>query len=556
MDRRDFIKNAGILGAGAAAVSVPASVGAKENESVSATYQATPWKHKTSQGQRTLLFFDYYPLMRYNNVSIKQSTAQYVPEGDFADPVTGSTGGGSVFFHQPSGMYRKIYGSPETRVYESEDAIHWRQCPQPDARPEGGQHGPNHVYTLPHRAWGGNVLYHPEAADGYPYKMIILELNDATYDYALKTPDYWLHGLAQKVKAKGGYKAAGGRNAFPGRKHSMLVSRDGITWEYRPDYDWGYPPAIIEEHYQMYFNHHTDEYVVTSRPSWGDRRIYRVMSQDCKQWSRPELLLHPDAHDEGRIELHGSAVCRYDSYYISLLWVSNYTSSVPTRYSGQGMDHMQLAYSYNGTNFIRGLRQPLVPNRQPGQPDFGSIWARGMIVKDDEILIYSDAKNSQTTRFSSGDEKDALKRAGRRKPARTKKSVIHKLRKDGFTYLESNGYFGEFQTSPFTLLDGKLTINADAKIGAVYYEVLGRDVPDDEYSMENCVPLIVDDQTAFQLQWKNRRDLSELVGKEIYIRFKMKGTRFYAIRGDFNFDIEDRYRLSAGIPLSVPTYLF
>ena len=74
--------------------------------------------------------------------------------------------------------------------------------------------------------------------------------------------------------------------------------------------------------------------------------------------------------------------------------------------------------------------------------------------------------------------------------------------------------------------------------------------------MENCVPLIVDDQTAFQLQWKNRKDLSELVGKDIYLRFKMKGARFYAIRGDFNFDIEDRYRLTAGLPLSVPTYLF
>lgn len=556
MDRRDFIKSAGILGAGAAATSAPATAEANNAESVSTAYHAKPWECKTSQGQRTLLFFDYYPLMRYNNVSIKQATAQYVPEGDFADPVSGSTGGGSVFFHKPSGMYRKIYGCPETRVYESEDAIHWRPSPQPDARPAGGQNGVNHVYTAPHRAWGGNVVYHPDAADGYPYKMIVLELYEPTYEYALKTPTYWLHDLAKKVEAKGGFAKAGGRNAFPGRKHSMLVSRDGINWEYQRDYDWGYPPAIIEEHYQMHFNHHTDEYVVTSRPSWGDRRIYRVLSRDCKNWSRPELLLHPDVHDEGRIELHGSGVCRYDSYYISLLWISDYTSSVPTRYSGQGMDHCQLAYSYNGLNFIRGLRQPLIPNRQAGQPDLGAIWARGLIVKDDDILIYSEGKSSQVSLFRSGDEKDALKRAGKQKPPSTKKCVIHKLRKDGFTYLESNGYFGEFQTSPFTLLDGKLTINADAKVGAVYYEALGRDIPEDEYSMENCVPLIVDDQTAFQLQWKNRKDLSQLVGKDIYLRFKMKGARFYAIRGDFNFNLEDRFRLSSGLPLSVPSYLF
>lgn len=137
-----------------------------------------------------------------------------------------------------------------------------------------------------------------------------------------------------------------------------------------------------------------------------------------------------------------------------------------------------------------------------------------MIVKGDEILFYSDAKDSQTLRFS-GVDKDTLKRAGKKKPKRTKKCVIHKLRKDGFTWLESHGYFGEFQTLPFTLLDGKLTINADAKIGAVYYEVVGRDVLEDEYSMANCIPLAVDDQTAFQLQWKNRRDLSELIGKEV-----------------------------------------
>ena len=61
MDRRDFIKSAGILGAGTAAASVPASVKASNNEPVSTSYQPTPWKFKPSQGQRTLLFFDYIP---------------------------------------------------------------------------------------------------------------------------------------------------------------------------------------------------------------------------------------------------------------------------------------------------------------------------------------------------------------------------------------------------------------------------------------------------------------------------------------------------------------
>ncbi len=60
MDRRDFIKSAGVLGAGAAAVSVPASLEAGNNEPASTSYQPRPWKFKPSQGQRTLLFFDYF----------------------------------------------------------------------------------------------------------------------------------------------------------------------------------------------------------------------------------------------------------------------------------------------------------------------------------------------------------------------------------------------------------------------------------------------------------------------------------------------------------------
>ena len=70
----------------------------------------------------------------------------------------GSTGGGSVFFHKPSGLYRKIYGCPETRVYESEDAIRWRPSPQPDARPvRRSEQSESRLDLSPH-SLEGNVL--------------------------------------------------------------------------------------------------------------------------------------------------------------------------------------------------------------------------------------------------------------------------------------------------------------------------------------------------------------------------------------------------------------
>ncbi len=47
--------------------------------------------------------------------------------------------------------------------------------------------------------------------------------------------------------------------------------------------------------------------------------------------------------------------------------------------------------------------------------------------------------------------------------------------------------------------------------------------------MENCVPMIIDDQTGFQLQWKDRNDVSQLVGKSDLPSFQNEGrasTRF------------------------------
>ena len=138
MDRRRFLRTVSTAGAAGMAGALQT-----QNCDSAENAQAEPFSLGDTpgydfRGPRTLLFWDYWPLARYNNVKLVQATAKYRPEGDYADP-KGSTGGGRVFFHEPLGKWRKIYGSKLVCIHESDDGIHWRPSPQPDAKPEGGQ---------------------------------------------------------------------------------------------------------------------------------------------------------------------------------------------------------------------------------------------------------------------------------------------------------------------------------------------------------------------------------------------------------------------------------
>ena len=105
------------------------------------------------RGQRTLLFLDYYPLMRCNGVRIQQSTARYVPGGAFVDPrlgkMTYTNPTSPPFFDRAAGLWRRYQGGHKIYAYESEDAIRWRISPQPRSKKQYDKEHPHHVFTAP-----------------------------------------------------------------------------------------------------------------------------------------------------------------------------------------------------------------------------------------------------------------------------------------------------------------------------------------------------------------------------------------------------------------------
>jgi len=555
MERRSFLQS--LPAAGAAPLAFGPAGAAADEAGVAGRLPFGEFRELGFRGPRTLLFLDYWPLMRCEDLEIKQATAEYLPEGRFIDPLLGQRTydmvGSVPWLDEEAGLWRRFCGYPDLYAYESEDAVRWRISEGFGPGPAGGRKHPHHVYRSPVGGFGSSVLHHPEAADGYRFRMLVLEHIGPSYRHALEHPESFWHAHALEAKAKGGARA------FHARKHSMLVSRDGREWELRRDFDWGTPPLITEEHYCLFHNHHSGDYTAVHRARWGDRRLFQSMSPDCREWSVPRQMLHPDVLDEGRIEFHGSAINRYDSYYIGLLWYGNYTSFDAPAWSG-GPDSTHLIHSYDGKHFVRGHRQPLIPLRQRGQPPLRGLWSRGILPKDDEILLYSDTyefdpevmKETVATPYDTANEARKRRNAGA-----IGGSVIHRLRKDGFTYLEPVGEWGQCQTLFLTLFDPEVTINADARAGELWYEVglIGRDNVADGFSYDDCVPMVHADSTGYRLRFRDK-DLGDLLEQPIYFRFKLKRVRLYSLRGDFSTDFTHRHRIEKGMPLVNPSWLF
>jgi hypothetical protein len=90
---------------------------------------------------------------------------------------------------------------------------------------------------------------------------------------------------------------------------------------------------------------------------------------------------------------------------------------------------------------------------------------------------------------------------------------------------------GTILTRPFVLEGATLLANVDAKHGAISVEVLGSDgevIPG--YGTEDSVVHSRVDDLRFRPKWKAKRDLSELVGKTVRLRFRLTLADLYAFQ--------------------------
>ena len=105
---------------------------------------------------------------------------------------------------------------------------------------------------------------------------------------------------------------------------------------------------------------------------------------------------------------------------------------------------------------------------------------------------------------------------------------LAKLRRDGFVSMAAGKKEAELTTGKLSFDGEYLFINADVK-GKLYVEVLDEaGNPIEGYTKKEAIPFQKSNKTMEQLRWKNNKDLSQLKGQPIRLKFYMTNGDLYS----------------------------
>ena len=447
-------------------------------------------------GLRTLLFFDDWELNYRENLIRHVGKPELVPEGTFEDPYTNVTWSYPTVFCLSGGEgWRCLYqGHSQDDSYilplvaESKDGIRWEVPDLSEKIPLPGRIHPHQI--IPSKNFRNWCCYVDERA---------------------KDPSERIKGLVAY------------HDPYPAKKTRLAVSPDGLSWKQVEGAKWSPDHLVPDPPWFAFWNHVRSSYVITLRPMGSDRRVALVETKDWRTFTEPELALQPDALDSPLAEFYGMRVFPYEGIFVGLLWIFHPTPKADERKSFRskylhGKVDCQLTYSKNGWHFQRTLREPLFSNEDLSQFGGGCIYPSSMIMDDKKcIRVYSGASKPEHGILKKGS--GAL--------------LLHRLRLDGFIYLETGGGPGLLGTRPLLWRKGEVQLNIEAPWGEGRVQVTDPDGRILEgYRFKDCVPF-TGDELFWEPQWRGGRCLDSLAGKLIRLEVQMYNARIYAIRGGF-----------------------
>lgn len=306
----------------------------------------------------------------------------------------------------------------------------------------------------------------------------------------------------------------------------LSFSSDGIVWRNALDCKWFDRPGGSDTSNGIFYNPFRRLWSVFCRRHNTDRRIFITESEDLINWTKPRLVFHPDSLDPDFLQFYGMIAQPYENeYLIGAMQCYQVPSDennpwLEGRVKMYGVTDTQLAYSYEGEQWIRSDRTPLIERPEPGQYGHGGLYTTCMAIPEDgDIYFYSIGYITDHGIFDVP--------AGY---ASNESLLLHKLRKDGFACLEPTGGYGRFYTRPLVPKEGELTLNYQAPSGRLLVQICETNkTPIPGFTFEECIPLTAD-ETAGKVRWKNHEDLRSLIGRPIKIEIKMIDARLYAIR--------------------------
>ncbi len=284
------------------------------------------------------------------------------------------------------------------------------------------------------------------------------------------------------------------------------------------------------------------------------RLVARTESHDFLHWSPKVTLIRRTNRDEVQAtQFYQMAPLAYAGGYIGLIGAYHNESLKPITPEKPWTDRtdLQLAYSRDGVIWSRVggggtvTHTELMTKRDWGPAARASVflpygnmkkkdWDWGYltpyftpepIIVGNRIHFYYAGANAKHWWTWTGDPPKLDPNA---KPP--KKGVgLATLRVDGFVSVEAGPQGGTMTTKTFLFLGDTLTINANAQGGSLAIEALdAKGQPIKGFGLAESIPL-TSDAISHKLAWKGHRDLHQLQGRPIQLRFHLKNAKLYSI---------------------------
>jgi hypothetical protein len=310
----------------------------------------------------------------------------------------------------------------------------------------------------------------------------------------------------------------------------VAVSPDGLNWNTGTSYR-------ISEHTSdtinnIFYNSALERYQIIYRGAHVDRRITAVFSKDLKEWSKPTLILSPNPFDEHFTQYYGLVVYPLPGIFLGALQIYHTDPNDPVSTKMAGKTDNALVYSYNGMAWSRANREYMIERPMPPEFGCGGIYPANMYESPggtEWLLGAGTTRVDHGTGFSPAYPDWKLPDYAA-EHGRTALS-FYRIRKHGFTGLETTGYDAYLRFKRLRLTGERLSLNMSAPCGTVQFQVLDENykkIPGYEFSDSIT---FTGDSVQLTPRWK-KKNISELAGKSIFLELKCRSTVIFSLEGD------------------------
>jgi hypothetical protein len=291
----------------------------------------------------------------------------------------------------------------------------------------------------------------------------------------------------------------------------ILFGRADSKWGgYHPDFDQWFAP------------------VWPGQPAgiWGTRRcVYRLESEDCFNWSEPELIFDPGPDDNLEDAHYGFVPWRVDEMHLGILNILHEVDNTVD---------MELLYSRNGRNWQRfANRQPLIRRGEAGSYDHLDVETPNQpLVMGDEVWIYYGGARVHHDWWLFGKE-EGLDVPEAHDPSYAQNGhhlCLATLRLDGWVSLDATVREGYVETKPVFSTGAHLFINGCcARGGYIQVEVMDNwNNVWKGYGRQDC-EIFRGDDVHHRVRWSASDGVNMIPGI-VKLRFHMRNAELYSFQ--------------------------